>query len=103
MNINNFTKGWLVGDFEPTLIKNKDIEIGIKFYKKGDIESNHYHKIATEYTVVISGVVKMMDRIFGEGEIIIVNPNICNQFECIDDACVVVFKTPSVAGDKYIV
>ena len=103
MNIKDFTKGWLVGDFEPTLIKNKDIEIGIKFYKKGDIESNHYHKIATEYTVVISGVVKMMDRIFGEGEIIIVNPNICNQFECIDDACVVVFKTPSVAGDKYIV
>jgi quercetin dioxygenase-like cupin family protein len=103
MNINNFTKGWLVGDFEPALIKNKDIEIGIKFYKKGDIESNHYHKIATEYTVVISGVVKMMDRIFQQGEIIIVNPNVCNQFECIDDASVVVFKTPSVAGDKYIV
>lgn len=103
MNLDKFIKGWLVGDFEPSLIKSKDIEVGIKFYKKGDIESNHYHKIATEYTVVVSGVVKMMDTIFRQGDIAIVQPNICNQFECIENACVVVFKTPSVVGDKYIV
>ncbi len=103
MNLDKFIKGWLVGDFEPSLIKSKDIEVGIKFYKKGDIESNHYHKIATEYTVVVSGVVKMMDTIFRQGDIAIVEPNVCNQFECIENACVVVFKTPSVVGDKYIV
>jgi quercetin dioxygenase-like cupin family protein len=103
MNLDKFIKGWLVGDFEPSLIKSKDIEVGIKFYKKGDIESNHYHKIATEYTVVVSGVVKMMDTIFRQGDIAIVQPNVCNQFECIENACVVVFKTPSVVGDKYIV
>lgn len=103
MKIENYIKGWLIGDFDPSLIKSKDIEVGIKFYKKGDIESNHYHKIATEYTVVVSGIVKMMDTIFKQGDIVTVEPSVCNQFECIEDACVVVFKTPSVVGDKYIV
>ena len=103
MKIENYIKGWLVGDFEPSLIKNKDIEIAIKFYKKNDIELNHCHKIATEYTVVISGVVKMMNVIFRLGEIVIVTPNIYNQFECIEDACILVIKTPSIVGDKYIV
>ena len=103
MNLDNFTKGWLIGDFEPALINNKDIEVGIKYYKKGDIETNHYHKIATEYTVVVSGIVKMLDSIFVKGDIVVITPNICNQFECIEDACLVVFKTPSIINDKYIV
>lgn len=103
MKIENYIKGWLVGDFEPSLIKSKEIEVGIKFYKKGDIESNHYHKIATEYSVVVSGVVKMLGVVHTQGEIVIIGPNVCNQFECIEDACLVVFKTPSVTDDKYIV
>lgn len=103
MKIEDFTKGWLVGNFEPALIKSKDIEVGIKFYKKGDIESNHYHKIATEYTVVVSGSVKMLNSIFNQGEIVIIEPNICNQFECLEDACLMVLKTPSAANDKYII
>ena len=94
MNLDKFIKGWLVGDFEPSLIKSKDIEVGIKFYKKGDIESNHYHKIATEYSVVVSGVVKMLGVVHTQGEIVMIEPNTCNQFECIEDACLVVVKTP---------
>jgi hypothetical protein len=45
----------------------------------------------------------MMDHIFQQGEIVVIQPNVCNQFECIEDACLIVFKTPSVMGDKYIV
>jgi quercetin dioxygenase-like cupin family protein len=100
MKLNNFIKGWLVGDFSPTLILSKDIEIGIKRYKKGDKDQKHYHKETTEYTVVISGVVKMLDKIWSADDIIIIYPNVENEFECIEDACLLVIKTPSLPSDK---
>ena len=101
MNIKDFTKGWLVGNFSPCLFNNTDVEIGVKYYKKGDKDENHYHKIATEYTIVISGEVRMLNKIFTSGDIIIIEPNIENQFDCLQDACILVIKTPSVIGDKY--
>lgn len=101
MNIKHFTKGWLVGDFLPCLFNSKDVEIGIKYYKKGDRDENHYHKIATEYTIVIFGEVKMRNQTFVSGDIVMIEPNMENQFDCMEDACVVVIKTPSVIGDKY--
>lgn len=103
MKIDQFIKGWLVGDFEPALFKTKEVEVGVKYYKAGDKEENHYHKIATEYSIVLRGSVRMLNQTFKEGEIITVLPNIQNRFECIEDACVMVIKTPSVIGDKYII
>jgi quercetin dioxygenase-like cupin family protein len=102
MNLEEFTKGWLVGDFEPALFKTKDIEVGIKYYKAGDKEEKHYHKVATEYSIVLYGSVRMLDQIFKQGQIVTVLPNVENKFECLEDACIVVIKTPSVIGDKYL-
>ena len=101
MNIKDFTKGWIVGDFYPCLFNSKDVEIGVKYYKKGDRDENHYHKVATEYTIVIFGEVKMLNQTFVSGDIVKIDPNVENQFDCVEDSCVVVIKTPSVIGDKY--
>lgn len=101
MNLQNFTKGWLVGDFVPSLFNTKDIEVAIKKYKNGDKEIKHYHKIATEYTIVLTGKVKMIDKIFNADDIVTIYPNVENQFECLEDCILLVIKTPSVVGDKY--
>lgn len=101
MNLQNFTKGWLVGDFVPSLFNTKDIEVAIKKYKSGDKETKHYHKIATEYTIVLTGKVKMIDKIFNADDIVTIYPNVENQFECLEDCILLVIKTPSVVGDKY--
>lgn len=101
MNIKDFTKGWLIGDFEPSLYKTKDVEVGIKIYKAGDKEKAHFHKIATEYTIIISGIVRMLNKLHAQGDIVVIPPNISNEFECIKDAILLVIKTPSVVGDKY--
>jgi quercetin dioxygenase-like cupin family protein len=101
MNLNDYIKGWLVGDFEPSLFISKDIEIGIKRYKKGDKEPKHYHKKSTEYTIVISGVVSMLGKHWKEEEIIYIPPLMENEFECIEDSILLVIKTPSTIGDKY--
>lgn len=102
MNVNNFIKGWLVGNFDPSLIKTKDIEIGLKRYKAGEKDAKHYHRETTEYTVVISGVVSLLNKIWKQDDIIVINPNIENEFECIEDACLLVIKIPSIPSDKFI-
>ena len=34
--LKNFTRGWLIGDFEPTILATKDFEFMVRHYKKGD-------------------------------------------------------------------
>lgn len=99
-NIKDYIKGWVIGNFEPSLYKS-DIEVGLKEYKKGDIEDEHYHKLSKEYTIVVSGVIKMNNIEYKKGDIIEVLEYESVAFECIDDAITVVIKTKSIPGDKY--
>ena len=86
MNVNEYTKGWLVGNFEPSLINSKDIEVGLKYYNKGDKESSHVHKIITEYTIVVSGKIKMNDQVYIEKDIVTILPNVPTNFESLEDS-----------------
>jgi mannose-6-phosphate isomerase-like protein (cupin superfamily) len=100
--LKNYTGGWFLGNFLPTLQHTEDFEVAIKRYKSGDKEESHHHKIATEYTVITSGVAKMNENIISEDEIVIIEPGESVSFEAITDVCTVVVKTPSVKEDKYI-
>ncbi|OGY09714.1 MAG: hypothetical protein A2700_00575 [Candidatus Blackburnbacteria bacterium RIFCSPHIGHO2_01_FULL_44_64] len=101
--LNTFTKGWFVGDFEPTIIKTKDCEVAVKIYKKGDNEGAHYHKIADELTIVVSGECKLNGQTFKAGDIVWIKPGEVAEFEATEDCVHTVVKIPSVKGDKYIV
>lgn len=100
-NIEKYKRGWLVGDFEPALIRNKDVEVALKYYEAGDVEEEHVHRIATEFTVVVDGVIEMNGKPYMVGEIIEVKPGEYNRFKSITNSCVLAIKTPSVIGDKY--
>ena len=100
--LDDMVKGWFVGSFEPSLIKTNDVEVAVKAYKKGDYEDNHYHKIATEITVVISGKVKMNNIIYSKGEIITIEPNEYTDFEALEDTVCTVVKYPGALNDKYL-
>lgn len=102
-NLSNYFKGWIVGNFEPNIFKSDDIEIAVKRYKKGDKEEKHYHKVAKEYTIVLSGKIKMNGIQVKKNEIFVVEPEVVNEFYAVTDATLLVIKTPSVIGDKYIV
>ena len=41
-NITQFIKGWVIGDFEPNVLRTKDFEFGVKYSKAGDTEKAHY-------------------------------------------------------------
>lgn len=100
-HLDDMIKGWFVGNFEPTLYKTKDCEVAVKSYKKGDKEGKHFHKIATEITVIAKGKVRMFDQEFSEGEIVVVEPGDATAFEALEDAMNVVVKIPGANNDKY--
>ena len=101
-NLNEMKKGWFVGDFEPTLIRTRTVEAAVKCYRAGDYESSHYHKIATEITVVVQGIIEMNGRQYQENDIIVIEPGERTDFKAITDSKCTVVKYPGAVNDKYI-
>ena len=95
-------RGWFVGNFEPTLYKTNDVEVAVKEYVAGEFEEAHYHKIATEITVVMSGQIKMHNEIWNAGDIIVTEPGDMSSFEALTDTVLTVVKLPGANNDKYI-
>jgi hypothetical protein len=101
-NLNNFFKGWYIGNVEPTLFNTDDFEVAIKRYSKNDREEAHYHKIAIEYTLIIEGEVLMNNIKYIKNDIIEILPNESTDFVCLTDVITCVIKIPCVKKDKYI-
>jgi len=101
--IEEMTKGWFVGDFTPTLHATREVEVAVKHYRAGDAEAAHYHKIAREFTVIVSGTVRMSGREFHAGEIIVIEPGEATDFQAVTDAVTTVVKIPGAPNDKYLV
>lgn len=94
-------KGWFVGEFAPSAHSTGNCEVAVKRYKAGEREAAHYHKIATEITLVLSGSVRMCGLEWGDGDIVTLTPNEVTDFEALTDAVCVVVKTPGALNDKY--
>jgi len=99
--LEDMVKGWFVGDFSPVAFRTPGVEVAVKSYAAGDREDKHHHKIATELTLIVSGVVRMLDQIWSAGDIVTIEPGEATVFEALTDTVTVVVKLPSVAGDKY--
>lgn len=102
-DLSDMVKGWFVGNFEPTLYKTDACEVAVKSYKKGDREEKHYHRIATELTVIVSGRVRMFGQVFEKGTVIVAEPGDVTDFEALEDTVNAVVKIPGASNDKYIV
>lgn len=100
--LKNFTKGWIIGNFEPNIIKTDKFELAIKEYKKGDKGVAHFHKMADEISVIVSGIFKMNSTILKRGDIVWVKPGEIVDFFCIEDGFNAVVKIPSIKNDKYL-
>lgn len=101
--LDDMVKGWFVGGFEPTLYRTNNVEAAVKRYRAGDHEGSHYHKIATELTVIVSGRVRMNGVEYSKGDIVVMEPGDVTDFEALTDAVNVVVKIPGANNDKYIV
>lgn len=100
--LENMVKGWFVGKFAPSALQTDACEVAVKHYKAGDHEGEHHHKIATELTLILSGRVRMLGREWGEGDIIVIEPNTATDFYALTDAVNIVVKLPGALNDKYV-
>lgn len=101
-NLSDFIRGWFVGGFEPSIYKTTDVEVAVQHFSKGDKESAHYHKIATEITVIVSGKARMNNYILNTGDIIRISPSEVTDFEALEDTVTAVVKLPGALNDKYL-
>lgn len=100
--LEDMVNGWFIGNFKPTLFATNDVEVAVKIYKAGDAESAHYHKIATEFTVILNGVVEMNGVRYEHGAIVKIKPGVSSNFKALTDTTTVVVKIPGACNDKFI-
>lgn len=101
--LSRFVRGWIVGRFRPTLINTDAVEVAVKRYRSGEKEAAHYHALATEITVVVSGHVRMNGIAYMPDDIIVLEPGEVSDFEVIEDSVLTVVKFPGASNDKYLV
>ncbi len=100
--LEDFVRGWFIGDFEPSMLKTDAAEVAYKTYEAGDYEEFHHHKIATEITVIVKGRAEMNGVEYGRGDVVVIEPGEGTDFRALTDAENVVVKVPCVKGDKYL-
>jgi len=102
-NLSDTHRGWVIGDFEPSLLRTKDFEVGILKHPKGEKWPAHYHKIAIEYNILISGTMRLCDVELVPGDTFILEPGEIADPTFHEDCTIVCVKVPSSTKDKYLV
>jgi len=95
--------GWFIGNFEPAAFKTDQFEVCYKHHIKGEKWDTHYHKAGTEINYLVSGKMTIQDKELNEGDIFILNPYEIADPIFLEDCTVLIIKTPSIPGDKYVI
>lgn len=95
--------GWFIGNFEPSAYKTDQFEVCYKHHLKGEKWDTHYHKEGTEINYLVNGKMIIQNKELNTGDIFILKPYEIADPIFIEDCTVLIVKTPSVSGDKYII
>ena len=101
--IEDFFRGWFIGDFDPSVYKTELFEVGILDHKKGEVWAAHYHEHSIEMTYLISGKMILQGKELVAGDIFVLQQFEVADPEFLEDCKLVVIKTPSIPGDKILV
>jgi mannose-6-phosphate isomerase-like protein (cupin superfamily) len=107
--LSEFPTGWYLGAFSPTLHHTEDFEIAYKTYKANTVEPAHFHKIATEFTLILCGWARFYfpqrdeTILVCRGEIMVIEPGEIVEFTADTAVDSVVIKIPGNGWkDKYL-
>jgi quercetin dioxygenase-like cupin family protein len=95
--------GWFVGNFEPTVYKTSEFEVCFKEHTAGEKWDKHYHKLGTEINYLVEGKMIIQNKELNTGDIFIIYPNEIADPIFLEDCKVLIVKTPSITGDKYVI
>lgn len=100
-NLSSMVGGWVIGNFEPSVVKTVATEVGVKSLKAGEISKPHVHRKCLELTIIVSGKCLVEGKVVSSGDYFVVEPEIPCGVVVLEDCSTVVVKMPSVPGDKY--
>jgi hypothetical protein len=102
-DIKDFKGGWLIGNFEPAILKTSNFELGIHTYLAGHNGQKHYHVLSNEYNCIISGAVLVNNKKLGPGDIFVFEPYEISDCQFLEDTTIIVARDFSDSNDKYLV
>ena len=100
-DISEFVRGWFIGNFEPSLLKTDQFEVGLLTHTKGEKHPNHYHSQVTEYNVLVKGKMLICGEVIEPGDVFVLHPNEIADPVFLEDCTVLCVKQPSIPGDKH--
>lgn len=98
--IEDMVNGWFIGDFEPSLFKTPVVEVAVKYYKAREKVEEHYHKIVTEFIVIVEGEAQIENKHYKKGDILTIEAGTKVDFTAITDVAITVVKIPGIKDDK---
>lgn len=99
--ITDYVRGWFIGDFEPTVLRTKDFEVGVLRHHKGEKWPSHYHKHSVEYNVLVSGKMIVQGKELNSGDVFVFEKGEIADPVFLEDCTVVCVKVPSIPSDKF--
>lgn len=101
--LDEMKSGWFVGNFEPTSFRTQAFEACYRVHPAGEQWPKHFHKIATEINLLVSGRMTLGGVTLTSGDIFILEPGDVADPIFEEDCSVICIKTPSLPADKYVV
>ena len=101
--IEDMFRGWFVGNFEPSVMKNTGFEIGYLFHKKGEKWLTHYHNNLIEVNLLIDGKMILNDLEINKNEIFVIDKKVLACPIFLEDCYIICIKIPQMVGDKVII
>ena len=95
--------GWFVGDFIPSAYKTSYFEVCYKKHKKNEKWDTHYHKKSIEINYLISGEMIINETKLTAGDIFLIEPYFISTPTFLEDCTLIIIKTPSIIGDKFVI
>lgn len=99
--LSNFIGGWVIGNFEPTLLKTSHFEVGWKIHTRHEGVEPHLHRQVTEYNLLAHGSMTVNGVQLEEHDLFVLHPGEQVDIDIhTEEVHVVCVKVPSIPADK---
>jgi hypothetical protein len=103
-SLENFVRGWFIGNFKPTLSPRTDFEVGICIHKKTEGKYDyHYHKEVEEFNILVWGSMILNGTKISSGQYFNIKPGEIACSIYLEDSMILCVKSSSAPTDKYII
>lgn len=93
--------GYFVGDFYPSALRSKNVEMAMKKMIKGTLDSGYFRKNDTEIIYIVSGCLEVCNKIYNKGDILVFEPEEIIHLFALETTEILIIKAPGTSGDLH--